>query len=675
MQRLSYLMTIWLAAATLAMAQQQREGCHVEEIVDQDGDPQVLMESEWISMHLMPSMQSMVVRFVFRPTGNDILDEVNPKFVMGGHGLLQDNFWGQDWRFSEFRNRYYDYQIVKNTPEEVAVRFETLSEGWMQSAESGIRSKLWSNIRLKRTVRLRKGAPYFLFDLELANEDENSKLPLMWVHNGSLVDPVQGDFVFRPSTRGVREMGKIGEIKHSEGDHYIYDFNEGWSARIAPVRKEGLVYLMDYDYVQFLYNSGTNTAEWVHDNVLIPPDRPWKGRTYILPVVGLSRVDFASEHFIIAVHPRREKGQLELVYRVTGSYEQVKRITFNTEIGYDHYLGEGIPDDPKTRKVDPVIVEGLGVAPVEGRVVINDPPADPLLLTIKAHMELPDGTITTRQFQVFHVGEYKFGANIRQDMSTPVARLDRPVQKPWVPMPKANMQVNRQGWDVFALLGNHARLLQLREILRGMEGVDLAEEEDIGYTPGFQAYDLGLTDYPYDYERLFNYRVVVWHNSRLDVGRMVGASVLAAYCDAGGGLVMTGGDNTFAWEYSDPENPLNQFVPISARPDNLYRGALQLNSPESSHPIFKGIDLENLPWAYWTHDVELKEEAGARVLMRVGDRPFIVESNRGDQRTLVVLAAPFGDPAEFDNLPTFWSWSQWPALFANIVRYAGHDLN
>ena len=66
-----------LLGAPLAGAA-QREGCHIEEIVDEDGDLQIQMESEWINMHLQPSIGSTVVRFVFRPTNNDILDEIQP---------------------------------------------------------------------------------------------------------------------------------------------------------------------------------------------------------------------------------------------------------------------------------------------------------------------------------------------------------------------------------------------------------------------------------------------------------------------------------------------------------------------------------------------------------------------------------------------------------------------
>ncbi len=662
-----------LIQPALISADNAREGCHVEEVTDIDGDMQILMESEWISMYLMPSLQSTIVRFTFRPTGNDIVEPTVPKITMAGGGLLQDNFWGQDWRYSEFRGRFYEYKIEKNTPEEVAVSFETKSEGWLQADKSGVVSKLWSNIRLRRTVRLKSGSPYFLFDLELINEDKNSKLPFMWVHNSSLCDRLQGDFVYRPSTLGVREIGEIGNLCPTNGDNYIYDFNEGWSAVVSPVRKEGVVYLMDYDYLSFLYNCSTNTTEWVYDNVLISPKRPWKGRTYILPVIGLSRVDFASENFIFAIHPEREKGRLDLNYKVTASYEPVKRITFNTDLVWGHYRGEGHPDDPQTVKLEPVEVQGLGISPVDAHVILDNPPPDPLLLNIKAHIEMPDGTVKTRRFQAFHAGEYKFQKNVRMDMSTPVVKLDRPDLKPWLPVPEEGLKVSKGEFKVFAMLGNHSHVLGIRKIIRDM-GVKLEEDGDIGYTPGFYCYDNGLTDYPYDYDRLFGYRVFLWSNSNVNVARMVGASVLANYLKAGGSLVMTGGDNAFQTEYTQPENDLNGFIPIKPRENNIFKGALQLNSPAKDHPVFKGIDLSNMPFAFYTHDVELKDGMDAKVLLKVGERPFIVESGKNGQRTLVVLSAPFGDETEFPGKTPFWKWSEWSKLFANILKYAGHEM-
>ncbi|MGD0089806.1 MAG: hypothetical protein ABSE73_07785, partial [Planctomycetota bacterium] len=384
-----------------------------------------------------------------------------------------------------------------------------------------------------------------------------------------------------------------------------------------------------------------------------------------LPVMGLSKVDFACEHFILELEPRREKGRLEIAFRATASYEAVKRITFNTELAYDHLSA------PKTRKLEPLELEGLGVAPVAGNVVLEDPPLDPLLLNIKAHVELPDGKVVTKEFQYFHLGEYKFGDNVRQDMHTPVVKLERRPQAPWIPEPQDTAKVNRADWKVFALLGNHSRRLGLREAIRELPAV-LREDDDIGYTPGWTAGTLGLGDFPYDYDRLFSYRAVLWANAELEVARRVGASVLVNYLKRGGGLVLTGGDCAFESEFVEPAHEFNNYVPVKPQPGNIRKELLRLNSPAQDHPIFKSLDLADLPYAYFTHRLELKTELNPKVLLKAGEHPFIIELTRGEQRTVCVLCAPFGDEAEFPGKVPFWKWDQWRKLLANVVRYAGH---
>jgi len=646
----------------------QREGCHIEEIIDEDGDLQIQMESEWINMHLQPSIGSTVVRFVFRPTNNDILDEIQPKFLQHGGGLLQDNFWEQDWRFSEFRGKFYDYRILKNTKEEVAVAFETKSIGYLEAEGSGVISKLLSNVRIRRTVRLKSGAPYFLFDLELINEDENAKLPFMWVHNSSVVDAQLGDAVDRPSARGVRRIGGLNRrhtpATEAREEPYIWDFTEGWSARISPARKEGLVYLMDYDYLRFLYNCGNTTSEWVYDNVLVLKSRPWKGRTYVLPVMGLSWVHYADEYFIVQVEPRRARDRLDIVYRATASYTPVKRITFNTELEWDHIQGK------RTRRLDPVAVEELGVAPVEGTVAVEDPPDDPFLLNVAAHIERPDGTIEKREFQCFHLGKYKEGDNVGPDGTTVLAPLRRPPQKPFVPEPGEALRVDRATWRVFGVLGNFSRRLSLREAVRSIPA-QMGEQADIGFTYGFAQ----LTDFAFDYERLFAYRVVLLANCQPDVLRRVGATILANYLKRGGGLVLTGGDSAFRSRFQDPPHELDDYIPIATKPEGgLKKQTVRLNSPATGHPIFTGIDLADLPHLYYYHDVEPRADLPCKVLMKAGDAPFIVELTRGEARVVAVLAVPFGEEELNPGKPPLWRWGQWQKLLANVVKYAGHGL-
>ena len=150
-----------LCASSGRLCAVEPQGAYIAEIEDEDADLVLAMETDWISMHLMPAIGSTVVRFVFRPTQNEIIDVTQPKTLNSGGGLLQDNVWEQDWRFQELRGKWYDYQITKRGPDEVQVVFETQLEGWLESDESGLKSKLLENLIIRRTVT--PGNPLFSF--------------------------------------------------------------------------------------------------------------------------------------------------------------------------------------------------------------------------------------------------------------------------------------------------------------------------------------------------------------------------------------------------------------------------------------------------------------------------------------------------------------------------------
>ena len=97
------------------------------------------------------------------------------------------------------------------------------------------------------------------------------------------------------------------------------------------------------------------------------------------------------------------------------------------------------------------------------------------------------------------------------------------------------------------------------------------------------------------------------------------------------------------------------------------------------HPIFEGIDLTELPWQFYVQEVQEKPaeelKAEPKVLLKVGDQPFIVEySPQKGQRTMIVLAQPYGVAAEYPGKTPVYAWKEWQKLYANVVRYAGYDL-
>ena len=664
MRRWQTNLAILLLAALAAWpaAGRERQGAFITETEDDDGDLVIIMETDWISMRLMPALGSTVVSFVFRPTQNDIVEITQPKNLKSGGGLLQDNVWEQDWRFQELRGKWYDYRITKRGPDEVQVVFETVLEGWIGAKDSGIKSKLLEDLKIRRTVTLRQGTPYFLFDVEFVNQGGFAKLPLYWAHNCSRIDITSPDHAFRPAARGINELP-------ASGQEYVYDFNHGWSARISPTRKEGLVYLMDYDYISFLYNNipqSPYTTEWIYDNLLILEGRPVKTRIYVIPTMGLRQVDHATEYFIAQLVPSRQDGQLHLTYSLTSSFEKASKLTLVPELVHN-LLGANEKKDilPSLEFTE------LGLEPQLGEVSFAGQSNDPVVIRTKVFVDLADGRQLVREFEHFHVGDYSLGKNIRKDLKTPVKLLEKRRQKPFIPTPAADLKVNRRDFRIFALFGANTRVLRYKEALESIPDIKL----DIGYHPGFLIGRSGLTDFPYDYDRLFDFRAVVFNNSVFDVARAVGMAILANYIERGGGMVYGGGENTFGFTKQDSSHPLYSYLPI--RRTQIRVETLRLNSPVADHPIFKGVDLTNLPYAYYVQLPQMKPELASepKVLLKVGDHPLVLEYEaKPGQRIMLILALPFGDPAKNPGKPIFHEWSEWQKLYANIVRYASRAL-
>jgi hypothetical protein len=542
----------------------------------------------------------------------------------------------------------------------VQVVFETKLDGWINAKDSGVISKLLQDLKIRRTVTLRQGTPHFLFDVEFVNDTPFAKLPLYWLHNCGRIDATAPDHVFRPSETGINHLP-------GKGTEFVYNFNQGWSARVSPARREGVVYLMDYDYVSFLYNNQPNipyTDEWVYDNFLILNKQPRKTRVHVIPVMGLERVDHATEYFIAEVQPTRQDGRLRIAYKLTSSYEKVRKVTLIPTV-FHNLLGT-----PEKRAVLQAIeMQGLGIEPQIAEADFPGDATDPLVIQTKAFIELQDGTQVERNFENFHAGDYSLGANMLKDLKTPVKLLARPPQNPVIPIPSADLAVNRKDFNVFGLFGSTSRVLKLEDAIRTIPGVKL----DAGYHPGVVIDRNGLTDFPYDYDRLFNYRAIVLNNSVFDIARSVGMSILINYLDRGGGLVYGGGPNTFAGKGGN--HPIYQYLPIDSAP--IDKSTVRLNSPVAEHPVFKGVNLAELPWAYYIHRVRFRENlpSAPKVLLKAGGEPFLVEyAPKPDQRVLILLGLPFGDPEENSGKAPFYDWPEWQKLIANIIRYAARDL-
>ena len=637
-------LALLLAALLCSVATYAQENARssLEVTADEDGDVAVVMDTESIRMTILPAYQASISAFIFKPSGNDILMRQTIKFLQAGSGLLQDNFWEQDWRFSEFRHKWYDFQIISQGPEELAVKFWTTSDGWLQADDSGVKSDLISNIKIERTIRMPVGKPYFMADVVLSidmtkDTAGHAKLPQFWVHNGSLFTDDLSDEMQRPHTLGIAEQTPTGRTV--TGDFvYAPMIAEGWSAHTSPKTKEGIVYLMDPSYVQSLYNCGTATLEWFGDNMLITRSRPLRTRIYILPVIGLDKVHFADPHMILKLAPRvieegDEAGNVELKFSVSPSFKQVRSITFESVVVHGLHernekrvaMAEPLPSVRNLRVESPAHATGIFRRP-DGLPFTHQMP---LKFEITAKVEMLDerDRLVTRdvKFEYFHLGAYPTGKNQHLQGRDPLAVLSKVDTRPWIPTPDQDLTPDPETFRVFSLIGLHGGQYGLYDALamsKSKDGTPLAwdRETDAGFSIGYTKQHGGLSNFPYDFERLFQYRVMVNCNTQSDITRLVGQSILAGYLGRGGGYVTFGGESAYRVQPPDG-HALSAFEVVTPRSNSINMpwepqpARLVVTKPD--HPIFTGngttapaVDLSKLPHSLSWHELTLKKIRG-----------------------------------------------------------------
>lgn len=625
-------------AATAAWAQEDSRSA-LQVTVDEDGDVAVVCDTESIRMTILPGYQACISNFVFKPSGNDIFQRMSIKFLKAGMGLLQDNFWEQDWRYSEFRHKWYDFKIISRGPEELAVKFWTTSVGWLQANDSGVISDLLSNIKIEKYLRMPVGKPFFMMDYRFSidmskDETGHAKMPQFWWHNGSLFTDDVSDEYQRPHILGIAEQTPKG---HTVSGDYVYSHNlaEGWSAHTSPRTKEGIVYLMDPQYLQCIYNCGNSTCEWFGDNMLITRKRPIDTRVYILPVIGIDRVHFADPHMILRLTPKvraegEKAGTMDLKFSVLPSYRQVRRIVFDVWATYGLHERQ-----PKKVKLDgrPTVRNLRVESPRPASATVRRPDGvaiakdTPLLFDVTANIELLDeqGRLVTkkRSFQYFHLGAYPTGKNLHLQGREPLAVMDRVDIRPWIPSPPSDLVVDRSQFKIFTLVGPHGWHYRIphaiAQIRAGGKPASWDKDADAGYSVGFPASQTGLSNFPYDYERLFGFRVFINCNTQTNVTRLVGQSILANYIRGGGGYVSFGGEAAYC--APAPEgHQLTMYDPVEFRGRSIVMAepsqAARLRVVAPKHPVFKGVPVENLPYAYSWHDLKVKTAT---------DKPFLYD--------------------------------------------------
>ena len=228
---------------------------------------------------------------------------------LGFHGEV----WGLPWEF----------EIVTNKPEEVAVRF------WVRT--------LRMPFYLQRTVSLRAGESILRYSETVANEGKRD-LQFMWGHHPAFGPPlldqscildapaakvqVDGTFYTWPIDGSGRDHSCMtAEQSDHEVMKYLHELSEGWVALTNPARRLGIALIFDLNVFPYV---------WLWQEFAYTKGYPWFGRAYVLGIEPQSSLPRA-----------RECGGRLLKLAAGGRMETELKTVIYEEAGVEHISREG----------------------------------------------------------------------------------------------------------------------------------------------------------------------------------------------------------------------------------------------------------------------------------------------------------------------------------------------
>ena len=282
-----------------------------------DGKPLVVVENSAMKLTVDPSQGGRVSSFIWKATGKE--------WVLAGEcGFFLDHVWQQTWP-GELIHRPYSARILDRGPERATVEVAVTIEGKGDKNIEGV--------RLVRTMTVTGDRPGIEVTIRLENPTAEPRAPGLWVQNAPQVGGVRDDlWTFRPSTRGIIRASAnyssgacvITPGEYKAADDFRSDPVAGWTAQTYPPSGEGVVFLMDYNYLRCLYdNAGSQTVEWWYDQVRLAPGKSFETRFTMWPISGMRAVGYAGRTLVGDLQMNVKEPDLTLVSRMVAGPDPV----------------------------------------------------------------------------------------------------------------------------------------------------------------------------------------------------------------------------------------------------------------------------------------------------------------------------------------------------------------
>ena len=606
----------------------------------------VQMENPYLKLILDPQAGARGAVLIDKSTGKDWLFGHSSR---EGSGLFMDHFWEQNWP-GEFLDATYQAEIMPTSDGSAQARFMVTATGKWGNTET----KLLSGLKLTRTVTLLPDSPVVKVKVEINNPTPDNKIMGYWMQNVLWANgDKDNDLYLRPNSRSVSRIGYEWKTKTPILGFMESEFERaptaGWTALVDEKEKKGIVFIMDYGSLMFLYNClPMTTVEWQYIQAAIPPGKTWETEVTMVMPEKLEHLEFASNEALFNTKFNIKDDSLDITLQASRSAYPVSSVKFHSRV---LKLGSrqevALPDAEIT---------DLTFTPKETIIRMPGAFTEQIALKVDASITLSDKTVKDVHFEVFFGGKLGFAGINRT--------IDLPPMYPLPAQPKAMTflkpakieRLSQEKPKVLLITGRNGKTWRADEALAAWPAE--ATASSVAEASSIAA---NLTYWPVDYNTLMKFDAIVMADVDISSLGVLGQEMLRDYLVNGGSLVVLGGIETLG-NGSFVSSRIADLLPVMPMKPLEIRPLKVKTLTVSGEPKIQSLDGKGVAIAHL-----LAPQPKATVALKAGEAPILIVGEAGKGRIAVFGATVLGKP---DN--AFWTQETWPQQLAQIIRWAAN---
>ncbi len=575
-----------------------------------EGQKYLVLKSDSLEALVAPHRGGQIVSLVYLKNGQ----QVGNSGALT-NGLFSDHDLKQPHPGELMQATYQAERLPVAADGTVSVRVSRLAQGgWRNETLPSLAGMLY-----EKTYTLAPHAPVLRLTARITNQSQEDRLADYWLQSVARVGNGDRNYYFRPAPTGLSVISSDDYTVHNQ---FVTDPVAGWMAALSRRSRLGLVYLVDYDHLDRLYNCNTAfTQEFMYERVPLPPGKSWETSVQLRVVEDFDSVTYASGRLVADVQVAQETETLKVTHRLCAWEQPLKKVRIATA------LREVATQTEKAAEA--IVVPTLGPETWSGSLEFDATAGGMKVLLVTVFSEAGEDRY---EIPLFPFGDVT--GSYRRPRPARDVRLPRPdnLEAVWQTAQTRPAGLLQVGDSPFS---DQWRLAEAAQALGMAYTVS-------HYTPAANWRDASLHPFPLSWSDLFRYDAVVLADGDAKALRTYGCEMLADYVVHGGGVLFLGGNNSLG-KGALTGTALEKLLPVETR------GAwdLQRTGGATADAAAGAPAWATDPWREpggrvdWLQATTVKP--GATVWLTAAQQPLLVTAKYGRGRVAVFTGTVYVD--------------------------------